>query len=187
LSLFYSPDDATSTASVLLDPRGNVAYISEKPVGAHQDYMTVNPIYAFTPDILAYLDKVPVMEDSGERVLATAVQMMIDDERLVGAVPAEVRTRLDTPQDLLEVNLSLLQEPEAHTVQSEVPSMVEIISPVHIEHGVSLGQGAVIGPNVYLETRTVVGANSKIENTVILGRTIRPDSQIAHELVSGDR
>jgi NDP-sugar pyrophosphorylase family protein len=149
--------------------------------------MTVNPIYAFTPDILSYLDKVPVIEESGERVLATAVQMMIDDGKLVGAVQAEVRTRLESPEDLLKVNLRLLQEPEAHTVQSEVPTQVEIIFPVHIEHGVSLGQGATIGPNVYLESGTVIGANSRVANTVILGRTIRPGSQIDHELVSGDR
>jgi NDP-sugar pyrophosphorylase family protein len=172
---------------VLLDPRGNVAYISEKPFGAHQDFMTTLSLYAFTPHILDYLDRVPVMEESGERVLANAIQMMIDDGNLVGAVQAESRMRLDTPQDLLDANLQLLGEQKIRTVLSDLPDNAQIHEPVYIDAGVTIGNGAEIGPNVYLESGTVLGLNTKVQDSVILARRISTGTVIENELVSGDR
>lgn len=186
LTLYYAPESAVPAAVVLLDPRGSVKYISERPVGAHQDYMTTLPIYAFTRDILDYLDRVPIMEESGERALATAIQMMIDDGKLVGAVRAESRIRLDTPEDLLHANLELLEE-HPPTMMSDIPPNVEIKQPIHIDAAVVIGSGAHIGPNVYLESGTVLGANTVIRNSVVLGRRISAGSQIEGELVSGDR
>lgn len=186
LTLYYAPENAALTAGVLLDPRGNIKFISERPFGAHQDYMTTLPIYAFTRDILGYLDRVPIMEESGERVLATAIQMMIDEGKLVGAVQANSRIRLDTPEDLLRANIELLEE-QAHTVMSDVPPTAAIEEPIHIDSAVVIGSGAHIGPNVYLESGTVLGANTVIRNSVVLGRRISAGSQIEGELVSGDR
>jgi hypothetical protein len=40
---------------------------------------------------------------------------------------------------------------------------------------------------VYLESGTVLGANTVIRNSVVLGRRISAGSQIEGELVSGDR
>lgn len=187
LTLYYAPDDAIFTAGVLLDPRGNVAYISEKPFGAHQDYMTTLPLYAFTPDIMSYLDRVPIVEESGERALAAAIQMMIDDGKLVGAVQVESRIRIDTPHDLLQANLQLLSETHAHTVKSEVPPNAHIEEPVYIDSSVMIGNGARVGPQVYLESGTVLGANTVVANSVILARRISGGTTINGELVAGDR
>jgi NDP-sugar pyrophosphorylase family protein len=187
LTLFYAPEDAALSAGVLLDPRGNVAYISEKPFGAHQDFMTTLSLYAFTPHILDYLDRVPIAEESGERVLANAIQIMIDDGNLVGSVQADSRMRLDTPQDLLDANMQFLNEQNTRTILSELPDMAQIHEPVYIDPGVSIGSGAEIGPNVYLESGTVLGLNTKVQDSVILARRISTGMVIENELVSGDR
>jgi NDP-sugar pyrophosphorylase family protein len=187
LTLFYAPEEALFTAGVLLGPRGNVAYISEKPFGAHQDYMTTLSLYAFTPDILSYLDRVPILEESGERALATAIQMMIDDGKLVGAVQVESRIRVDNPHDLLQANLQLLSETHAHTIKSEIPPNAQIDEPVYIDSSVVIGNGAHIGPQVYLESGTVLGSNTVVSNSVILARRISGGTTINGELVAGDR
>jgi NDP-sugar pyrophosphorylase family protein len=187
LTLFYAPEDALLSAGVLLGPRGNVAYISEKPFGAHQDFMTTVPVYAFTPHILDYLDRVPVMEESGERVLASAIQQMIDEGNIVGAVQADSRIRLDTPDDLLKANLQLLDELNAHSIMSEVPATAYIHEPVYIDPSVTINNGAQIGPFVYLEAGTVMGINTVIRDSVVLGRRIGTGTVIDGELVSGDR
>ncbi len=187
LSLFYDPHEAPETAGVLLDPRGNVIFISEKPIGAHQDFMTTLPVYGFTSDILKYLDQVPVMEEIGGRVLATAIQMMIDDKKLVGAVQAASRIRLETPDDLLDANMKQLQELEAPCVLSELPLGVEVIAPVYIDPGVVVNNGARLGPNVYLESGTIIGANTVVKDAMVLGRQISRDQYIEREIVSTDR
>lgn len=187
LTLFYAPEDAPLSAGVVLDPRGNVAVISEKPFGAHQDYMTTLPIYAFTPHILDYLDRVPVLEESGERVLANAIQLMIDDGNLVGALQTDTRIRLDIPEDLLSANIQTLSELSTSTILSEVPANGETIEPVFIDSAVTIGNGVKIGPNVYLESGTVLGSNTVIRNSVILGRRISPGVVIDNEIVNGDR
>ncbi len=187
LSLLYAPDEALESAGVLLDPRGNVIYISERPIGAHQDYMTTLPVYGFTPRVLDYLDRVPVAEESGERVLATAIQMMIDGGNLVGAIQAEWRMRIETPDDLLRANLHFLNQMEGVNLLSEIPASVRIYPPAYVDPGVVVNSGAELGPNVYLETGTVVGANAILRHTVVLGRQIGRDAHIEGELVSSDR
>lgn len=187
LSLLYSPDEAPETAGVLLDPRGNVMYISEKPIGAHQDFMTTLPVYGFTPEILNYLDRVPVMEEIGGRVLATAIQMMIDDKKVVGAVQADWRIRFETPQDLLNANMHFLHQQLEPCLLSELPPSVQVTPPVYVDTGVVVNNGAQIGPNVYLESGTIIGADSTVKDAVVLGRQIGHNQHIEGQLVSTDR
>lgn len=187
LSLLYDPQEAPETAGVLLDPRGNVIYISEKPIGAHQDFMTTLPVYGFTPDILKYLDRVPVMEEIGGRVLATAIQMMIDNGQIVGAVQADWSIQLETPEDLLAANMKFLRDMEASSVQSELPPSVQVTPPVYIDPEVVVSNGVHLGPNVYLESGSMIGANCEIKDSVVLGRQISRDQRIEREIVNTDR
>lgn len=187
LSLFYAPDEIGLGASVFLDPRGNVMYISETPTGAHQDSMTALPVYGFTPHVLEYLDRVPVKEESGERVMATAIQSMIDDGQVVGALETGWRTHINVPDDILTASILLMAGYEAPVVKSKLPDAVTLVPPVHIDAGVAISAGAVIGPNVYLETGTVIGPNTKITDSVILARRIGAGVTIEREVVYQDR
>ena len=184
LSLLVSPEEAPDTAGVLLDPRGNVAFISESGIGAHQDFLTTLPVYGFHPEVLNYLDRVPVSGESGERVLSVAIQGMIDEDQLVGSIQAEWQVKLDTPEDLMRENLRQLAEHDESTVLSNLPPTVEIIDPVYIEAGVSVGGGSVIGPNVYLEAGTVTGINVTLRDAVILGRNIEAGTTIEQQILA---
>ncbi len=187
LSLFYAPDEIGQGAGVLLDPRGHVMYISEQPTGAHQDYMTVLSVYGFTPAVLEYLDRVPLIGQSGERILATAIQMMIDDHRTVGAIEASHRVRLETPDDLRAANVQLLTELKTSSLLSEIPPSVRVIPPVHVDPGVIVGNNATLGPNVYIESGSVIGAGVSLRDALVLGVHISTGQRIAGEVVHEDR
>lgn len=187
LSLFYAPDDVNSAANVLLDPRGNVMYISERPAGGHQAGMTALPVYAFTPAILEYLDRVPVVEQSGERALTTGIQMMIDDRMVVGAVETGWRIRLSDPEDLLTANILLMAREGLPVIESSVPASAKLTPPVHIDTGVVIGQGVTLGPNVYLETGSVIGPNATISDSIILGVRVGAGKTITREVVNRER
>ncbi len=187
LSLFYAPDDKGEEASVFLDPRGNVMYISETPTFAHQDYMTALPVYAFTQKVLGYLDRVPIKEDSGERVLATAIQMMIDDGGVVGAVEIGWRIRLSDPEDLLTATILLMARQQEPVLNSPLPGTVKITPPVVVDAGVVVNSDVELGPNVYLEKGTVIGSGAHLSETVVLARRIAAGKVIEKEVVYQDR
>lgn len=187
LSLFYAPDEVARGATVFLDPRGNVMYISETPAGAHQGHMTALPVYAFTPAILEYLDRLPVSEQSGERAVAAGIQMMIDDGKVVGALEAGWRISLDEPGDILTACILLMARYEKSVLSSDIPESAMITAPVHVDPGVVVGANVSLGPNVYLETGTVIGANSILREAVILGTRIGAGKIVEGEVVSKER
>lgn len=187
LSLFYAPDDITRGATVVLDPRGNVAYVSEMPAGGHQDNMTALPVYAFTPAILDYLDKLPVIEQSGERALAAGIQLMIDDQLVIGALETHWRINVIAPDDLLTANTLLMARYEKPVFNSTIPDGTRVTPPVHIDPGVIIGNGTSLGPNVYIETGAVIGANAILSDCVIFGVRIGAGKTIQREVVSRER
>lgn len=184
LSLYHTPGQAEPAAGVLLDPRGYVIYVSERPVNGHQDFMTALPVYGFTPRVLDYLDRVPVMEDSGQRTLATALQMMIDDGGLVGALRAGWCIPLERPDDLMRANLHFLTEMKAPSLLSELPTSVEIIPPVRIDGGVVVGDGAKLGPNVYVESGSVIGPRALVRDALVLGGRVAAGQRVEGKIVS---
>lgn len=77
---------------------------------------------------------------------------------------------VESDADLLLLNKKLLTEGSDAHILCEVPHSVRIISPVRIDPGVSIGQHAVIGPNVYLERNASVGTGAQIRNAVVIER-----------------
>ena len=126
-----------------------------------------------------------LMEKSGERIISTAIQLMIDDGQHVGAIEAEWRIRLDTPEDLLQANTWLMEELQVTGLLSEVPTSVEIVPPVYVDPGVVVGKGAVLGPNVYLETGSTIGPNVIVRNSLVLGSNVAGNQSIDGQIISG--
>lgn len=187
LSLYYAPEEIVESAGVLLDPRGHVMYISEQPTGVHQDFRTALPIYGFRPDVFAYLERVPVREESGGRMLAMAIQTMIDDGENVGAIEVSERLRIDTPDDLLAACIALMNRSGTPALLSELPRTVEVIPPVVVDVGVTVANHVTLGPNVYLETGSRVGANASLKNALVLGRNVGAGQHIDGEIIDEDR
>lgn len=78
--------------------------------------------------------------------------------------------RVESDKDLLTLNKKLLEESNDSHILSELPYTVKVIPPVRIDPQVSVGQGAVIGPHVYVERGSSIGYGAKIKNAVVLER-----------------
>lgn len=72
--------------------------------------------------------------------------------------------------DLLTLNQHLLDEKIDAHILSELPYTVQIREPVRIDPRVSIGQGAIIGPYVYLEQGCTVGRQAVVRNAIVLER-----------------
>jgi len=186
LSVIYTPDEISESAAVILDPRGYAVYVAEKPGEGYQEAMTVISVYAFTPIVFDYLGQVGLSK-RGERELTAAIMAMVDDRRPVGHIKVKERHHISYPQDLLAINLHYLKEGRDANILSDLSKDVEVIAPVRVDPRVSVGQGAVIGPNVYLESDTVIGQSVRLKNAVVLGRTISAGQTVIDEIVNENR
>ncbi|NDJ33612.1 MAG: NTP transferase domain-containing protein [Chloroflexi bacterium] len=187
LSLHPAPDEIAEVGGVLLDPRGYVIFASEQPSGGHQGYITALPIFAFTPAVLGYLDQLPVAVESGGRALSSLIQMMVDDNQLVGSMEAPEPVRLQTAEDLLAANIAALGSLPMAAMLSDVPTSAEIIDPVYIDAGVTVRENVTLGPNVYLESGSEIGANARVSNAIVLGVRVGIGQKIDQQVIKDDR
>ncbi len=152
---------------------GLVKRIVEKP---HPDQAPSNiaslPLYIFSPRILDYLPEVQP-SSRGEYELQDAIQMLIERDQNVRGVFTPRRWQLTTADDLLALNRRAFEQSKfVSSVGSDVMAQAaEIIKPVCLETGVRLGQGCVIGPNVYLESGCEIGDGAVIKDAVVLRET----------------
>ena len=163
---------------VVTDQDGFMTKIVEKPKEpisklANIGLYYIRDVAALWRGIDAVLER---PKNQGEYFLTDAFQHMIDHGRKILA--AEVGGwydcgKLDT---LLETNEILLRKGAAR--RPALPDGVDVIEPVYIEDGVRV-ERSVIGPNVSLETGSVV-LDSTISNSVI-GR----DAKIFHARLEG--
>lgn len=82
--------------------------------------------------------------------------------------------RLSDDRDLLTLNTHLLNDLNDAHILSELPYTVRIIPPVRIDPQVSVGQGATIGPYVYIERGSSIGYGASVKNALILERSSVP-------------
>ncbi len=82
--------------------------------------------------------------------------------------------KLTTDTDLLLLNERFLEAQHDSHILSELPLSVKIIQPVRIDPQVTVGENAIIGPNVYLERGTRIGNGAKISHTMVLTRSVVP-------------
>lgn len=93
--------------------------------------------------------------------------------------------QVETDPDLLTLNRILLDDVNDAHILSELPASVRIVPPVRIDPLVSVGQGAIIGPHVYLEKGSQVGAGAKLRNAILLERaTVQANQDIQNTIVS---
>lgn len=175
------PEQIRVSSGVVIDGE-RIAAIEEKPAeprGAHAAIM----LYAFAPEILSYLDRVPVSV-RGEREIASAIQLAIADGRLVTYVVTDSRLHLTREADLLAINKVFFAEGRDTHILSEIPASVTIVPPVRIDPNVSVGHAVRLGPNVYLESGSSVGDGAVLENTLVLARAVVPaGSRCSEEII----
>ncbi|MGC9356609.1 MAG: sugar phosphate nucleotidyltransferase [Anaerolineae bacterium] len=142
------------------------------------------PLYIFSPRILAYLSEIP-LSPRGEYEIQDAIQMLIEREGYVGGVLTPHRWTVTRPADLLTVNRYFLRQEGSRIAPGDLGIGTQLITPLWIDPGVSIGAECVIGPEVYLEGGCRVGDGVTLRNAVVLrnatvnGGTTFVDSVIA--------
>ncbi|NWG15112.1 MAG: NDP-sugar synthase [Chloroflexi bacterium] len=94
---------------------------------------------------------------------------------------------IETDYDLLTLNRQLLTDQQDSHILSELPGSVQIIPPVRIDPHVSVGQGARIGPRVYLESGCSIGQYAVISDAIIFQNAIIPAETTVHDAIISNR
>jgi len=89
--------------------------------------------------------------------------------------------------DLLTLNRHLLAEEQDAHILSELPGTVRIIPPVRIDPQVSVGQGATIGPYVYLESGCSIGHRSEVHHAMVLEKAVIPAGESVSNVIVSSR
>jgi NDP-sugar pyrophosphorylase family protein len=93
--------------------------------------------------------------------------------------------QVDTDRDLLALNHYLLDENLDAHILSELPASVQVTPPVRIDPQVSVGQGAHIGPYVYLESGCSIGTRAKVVNSIVMqNAAVRPDESVTDTILA---
>ena len=183
LSLLPTTSDEIRRSSDVLIDGDRIAGIEEKPANPRSGYAAIM-LYAFSKRILDYLPAVQISA-RGEREIASAIQASIEDGGRVGYAITDWRLHLTQDADLLAINRYFLQHDQEHSILSDLPGTVEIIPPIRVDPGVTIGPRAILGPNVYLEQGSMVGERAWLSDCVVLrGSTVAPGTHLSHQIIA---
>lgn len=188
LTLMRVPAELISrTGIVALDDDWTVTRIVEKPEpdDAPSDVASL-PLYVFEPAILDLLPRVS-LSPRGEYELQDAIQMLIDDGGRVRGVLADGRLTLTNAEDLLAINRHYLLNGgvSPHLAPYTVGPNTQLITPLRVEQGTTIGADCAIGPRVYIERDCTIGVNVIIRDAVVLrGAVVPAGSVIEGQVVS---
>lgn len=143
------------------------------------------PLYVFSQRLLAYLPEVQP-SSRGEYELQDAIQMLIDRVGPLGGVFAPDRIQLTNADDLLALNRHYMQNEQNGLPMAAalIGPNTQLIPPLCIEDGVTIGANCVIGPNVCIERHSQIGDNVHLRNAIILkGVAVSPSQHIEERVV----
>jgi len=122
-----SPDASVLAVNYVDDPyRGAAVYweeanrtitqiVEKPPQGQSTTHWNQAGLFAFTPDIHSYIERLP-LSPRGEYELTAAIHAMLADGQPVRALPIEgLWSEIGTPDDLKRINLQLKQNPDILT------------------------------------------------------------------------
>jgi glucose-1-phosphate thymidylyltransferase len=118
------------------------------------------------------LDLLPQIEASprGEYEIPDAIQALIDAGHHVVGVYAKERDQVSTPQDLLGLTRQLFaggSEP-MRIDPARAGRGTKLVKPLLVEHGVMLGDGCEVGPEVFLESGCTIGHGAVVRRSIVL-------------------
>jgi len=157
--------------------------VREVPAGK-QTY-TLAEIAVCGQAFVNYLCGATIQTGAFDKNLIDIFQMYIQTGGSTSLVETAWTLPIETDYDLLTLNRHLLEEEQDAHILSELHWTVQITPPVRIDPQVSVGQGAKIGPHVYLERGCSVGYDAIVKNAMVLSNaTIAPNEKIADTIVS---
>jgi glucose-1-phosphate thymidylyltransferase len=182
LSLLEVARSEVSKTGIVVWDAPYVRRIVEKPrVEDAPSTISSLPLYVFEPDLLDLLPRVQ-SSPRGEYELQDAIQMMIEETGRVVGVFAPGRRQVTNMQDLLALNVAALDEtPDSVVCAPDVATGAGVrwVAPVRVDRGTVIEAGATIGPRVYLERNSRIGAGAVVQDTLVLRDSVVPaDAQV---------
>jgi NDP-sugar pyrophosphorylase family protein len=136
-------------------------------------------------DFVNYLGSATIGTGTFDKTLMDIFQLYLQSGGAASLSETAWMLPIETDYDLLILNRHLLDEEQDAHILSEVHHTVQITPPVRIDPQVSVGQGAKIGPHVYLERGSSVGYDAVVRNSMILSNaTIAPNEKVTDTIVS---
>lgn len=135
----------------------------------HHQNLVISSLAACGNSVMDFIANMPP-ETARCDSLVDIFAAYVESKRPTRIARASWVLQVQTDHDLLTLNRHLLDEKIDAHILSELPYTVRVIEPIRIDPGVSVGQGAVIGPHVYLESGSTVGREARVENTIVMGR-----------------
>lgn len=135
---------------------------------AEQAAITLTDMAACGQDFVDYLANVQVRTGTFHHQLMDIITQYVNADGAAQLAETAWILQVETDHDLLTLNKLLLDEGQDNHILSELPYTVQVIPPVRIDPQVSVGQGAKIGPHVYLERGCIVGHEALVQNAIIL-------------------
>lgn len=164
-------EQVSSTAIVELEGDFLTAIIEKPRMDEVNSLVASLPLYIFTPDIISFLTDVK-MSIRGEIELQDAIYTLIKSCGNVIGVETQRRLTLTTLEDYLYINLHYLRSGDfiSRSFSSITDSV--LIPPYFIGSDVELGDGSVIGPNVFIDNKSKLTARTILSDAVVLGEKI---------------
>jgi NDP-sugar pyrophosphorylase family protein len=156
-----------------------------RDVPAGKQTYTLADIAVCGQDFVNYLCGITRQTGSFDKSLIDIFQMYIQAGGSTSLVETAWTLPIESDYDLLTLNRHLLDEEQDAHILSELHWTVQITPPVRIDPQVSVGQGAKIGPHVYLERGCSVGYEATVRNAMVLSNTtIAPNEKVSDTIVS---
>jgi UDP-N-acetylglucosamine diphosphorylase / glucose-1-phosphate thymidylyltransferase / UDP-N-acetylgalactosamine diphosphorylase / glucosamine-1-phosphate N-acetyltransferase / galactosamine-1-phosphate N-acetyltransferase len=188
LTLMHVNPDQIPSSGIVEFENNWIKRIVEKPKidDAPSDIASL-PLYVFRKWFIDLLPYVPLSK-RGEYELQDAIQMLIEQKGFVFGINVSSRLTLTKPTDLLNINRHYLitgnNRPQLQP--QTVGANTRLITPLHIERDVIIGDNCTIGPNVYIERECQIGANSVIRNAILLRETQVKEGSFLEDAVISD-
>lgn len=186
--------DPRSYGRIVRDGRGSViAIVEERDATPDQrNICEVNSgVYAFEPNVLGLIGKIPLNEEKGEYYLTDIVRIASERGLAVGVYRARSGDEffgINTRDDLERAE-RLMKSRIVNTWRERGVDFIDATS-VFISAGSSIGAGTVIYPNVHIEGSTKIGSgcsifpNVRIRDSVIEdGATVKDSSVIERSVI----
>jgi NDP-sugar pyrophosphorylase family protein len=177
-----SAEELAHSAAVKIDGNRVKRIVEKPPIGMAPSNLASLPLYIFSAALLPLLEFVKP-SPRGEYELQEAIQALIEEGGPVEGIAVTSRLTLTHPIDLLKINLAYLQR--SGMGLSSLPNHIRVTPPVWIDPGVEIGHGCCIGPNVYLESGSSIGARAEVSEVVVLrGAQVAERAKIQGQVVS---
>lgn len=167
----------------LLD--GDIVQLSQETINGDA-YLLTDHVVCGEPfrQYLAGLER-KVASSMGRNLLDVVAHYAHIDDANLTICPAEWILRLSDDRDLLILHKQLLDDLNDAHILSELPYTVRIVPPVRIDPQVSVGQGAVIGPHVFVERGSSIGYGATVKNAIILERgTVSANANVDGSIIT---